>query len=959
MRTLVIVESPAKAKTIAGYLGKGFDVEASFGHVRDLPQRADEIPTADKKNKWAKLGVNVEASFEPLYVVPETKKRHVANLRAASKGIDQLLLATDEDREGESISWHVCELLKPPRSVKIGRIVFHEITPEAIQAAVRSPRAIDERLVRAQETRRILDRLFGYTLSPVLWKKVAPKLSAGRVQSVAVRMLVDRERERAAFKTAWYWDFAATVKPQGAANGSFGARLVTVGGQRVASGRNFDPTTGRLVDSDVLLLDEARATALAEAARASKSWRVERLESKGETERPPVPFMTSTLQQEANRKLRFSSKRTMQIAQGLYEGVDLGGERVGLITYMRTDSLTLAERAITQCRDVITKLYGPEYVPDAPVRYKTKSKNAQEAHEAIRPTDLSRTPESVRAFLDADQRALYELIWKRTIACQMNPARVRRTHVQLAVDVLDAASPQGAPQGAEGASSRTTLSLAASGKQIEFPGFLRAYVEGSDDPEAELAGREVILPQLEIGQALSCLSTEPAGHQTKPPPRLTEASLVKRLEEAGVGRPSTYASIITTIQERGYVFKKGNELVPTFTAYAVTDLLAAHFPEYVDVGFTAKMEDQLDEIAEGARDHVAHLKAFYLGEGDAQGLVAEVEKETPGIAFPAVPIGADPETGAQIVVRVGRFGTYVQRGEGGAGNTATLPEDTVPAELDVPRVLALLAKKGQGPRVIAKDEATGRDVTLRTGRFGSYIEVAQTEAEAASGEKPRRVSLPEGTAPDSIGAEEVATLLRFPRALGKHPKDGEDVTVQMGRFGAYVKWGKETRNVPDWRAAAALELGAAVALLDAPKIRGRRGAPAAPPAPLRELGVVEGRTIKVMDGRYGPYVSDGETHATLPKGSDPQDVTFDEAVEMLRARAASAPKKGFRRGAKRGGGAPKAKAASGGKAKGASRKSAKSSNGDSHAEKPKPDAKSAAGAKAVAPRSGGDDATPV
>ena len=905
---LVIVESPAKAKTIAGYLGEGYEVLASFGHVRDLPERATDLPEALRKMKWGKLGVNVEGNFEPVYVVPEEKKRHVETLRKAAKDADAILLATDEDREGESISWHVLQLLKPGKNTAVSRIVFHEITPEAIRAAVENPRSIDENLVKAQETRRILDRLYGYTLSPVLWKKVAPKLSAGRVQSVAVRVLVERERQRRAFKTAEYWDLEATVAA--GTETAFAARLQTVDGRRVATGKNFDSDTGALKDQDVLLLDEVAARALAEPALHAAPWRVAKLETRPESEKPPVPFMTSTLQQEGNRKLRFSSKRTMQIAQGLYEGVDVGGgERIGLITYMRTDSLTLSDRALEQAREVIAELYGKEYLPAEPARYRTKSKNAQEAHEAIRPTDLARRPEDVRKFLDPDQFKLYELIWKRTIACQMLPARVLRTSVQVEVAVP-------APAGAR------TLRFSASGKQIAFPGFLRAYVEGSDDPEGDLGGQDTMLPPLTEGQTLEARAVTADGHRTKPPARYSEASIIKRLEEAGIGRPSTYASIISTVQDRGYVFKRGNELVPTFLGFAVTDLLEKHFPELVDLDFTARMEDELDEVASGNRDPVAHLGAFYRGDGGGQGLLQQVEERSPSIAYPAIPIGNDSDTGAPLVVRVGRYGTFVQRGEGGKENTVTLPEDTVPADLLVSEVMEMLLQKQQGGKAVGVDAVSGRDVLLRSGRFGAYLEVAQTEDEAATGDKPKRVSLPEGFDLKALTAEDVALLLAFPRNLGPNPDNQEEITVNLGRYGAYVRCGKETRNVPDWREAVTLPLGQAVEILRAPRVRRGKVAVVVKP-PLREFGLLEGAVgpMRLLEGRYGNYVTDGETNATVPRGTDPQTLTPDEAMALIRERQAAGPRKPKRgrRGAAGGGAGAGAGAKAKPKAKGKGR----------------------------------------
>ncbi|MBP9111608.1 MAG: type I DNA topoisomerase [Polyangiaceae bacterium] len=877
MTALVIVESPAKAKTIGGYLGPKFIVLASFGHVRDLPERADEVPLELKKQKWAKLGVNVESNFEPLYIVPDDKRRHVDSLRKLSKEVDEVLLATDEDREGESISWHITQVLKLPKKVPVRRIVFHEVTPEAIREAIDHPREIDENLVRAQETRRILDRLYGYTLSPVLWKKVAPKLSAGRVQSVSVKLLVERERERRRFHSAEYWDLEVELAAKENEK-AFTAKLQTVGEKRVASGKHFDATTGELADKDVLLLGKEEAGELAVNAWKTRPWKVVKIEARPEQERPPVPFMTSTLQQESNRKLRFTSKRTMQIAQQLYEGVELrGGERVGLITYMRTDSLTLSERALTQAREVIADLYGKEYLPADAQRYKNKSKNAQEAHEGIRPTDLSRRPEQLKGVLDPDAFKLYELIWKRTIACQMLPARVQRTQAQFEVVV-----------------SGKALRFSASGKQVVFPGFLRAYVEGSDDPEAELGGEESMLPPLAEGQEMLPMSVLPLEHHTKPPARLTEATLVKRLEELGVGRPSTYASIISTVQDRGYVFKHGNELVPTFTAFAVTEVLEKHFAGFVDVKFTAKMEDQLDEIANGTLDHVTHLTSFYKGEAGRLGLVEQVEKETPSIAYPAILLGTDPE-GTPLVVRVGRYGTFVQRGEGGKENTVSIPEDTLPADLKVSDVLELLRRKAMGPVAVGTDEATGRDVFLRTGRFGSYLEVAQTAEEVEREEKPRRASLPEGFDPSSLTEAIVRDLLAFPKVLGNHPESNEPVVVNLGRYGAYIRCATDTRNVGAYQDALALTLDKALEILKMPKMR--RGKVAVVRVALKEFPKTEQyAAMSVYDGKYGMYVSNGETNATLPKGMKPEELTVEEALRIIAERERMAPTKRRRGG---------------------------------------------------------------
>lgn len=871
MSKLVIVESPAKAKTISRFLGSSYDVQASFGHIRDLPESASDIPADFKKVKWAKLGVNVDSKFEPLYVVTADKKRHVDTLKKAAKGIDELLLATDEDREGESISWHILQLLNPAKKVKVRRIVFHEITPEAIEEALRSPRDIDDDLVRAQETRRILDRLYGYTLSPLLWKKVAPKLSAGRVQSVATRLCVERERARQRFVSATYWDLDAEL---GVGSEKFKARLQKIDGQRVATGKSFDPETGKLIDDTRWLSDED-AGRLGGLVRQSPSWTVVALESKPGTETPPKPFTTSTLQQEAARKLRYNSKRTMQIAQALYEGIDLGGERVGLITYMRTDSLNLAERALTEARDVIRDLYGDDYLPPKPVRYKTKSKGAQEAHEAIRPTTLSRRPQDVKRYLTAEQFALYDLIWKRTIACQMVAARVTRTQVEV-----------------EALAGKEALIFGASGKEIVFSGFLRAYVEGVDDPEAELEGNEKILPSMKVGQNLNLIELEVLDHATMPPARYTEASLIKKLEEEGIGRPSTYVSIISTIQDRGYIYKRGNELIPTFTAFAVTQLLEGAFHDLVDTTFTAKMESELDEIAEGKRDHVEYLQRFYHGNPKQPGIQEQVEKEGPELPFPAVEVGNDPETGDSIVVRIGRYGAFLQRGEGGDGNRSSLPDDLPPAELTVAKALELISKGGNSGEAIAVEPESGLNVVLKKGRFGDYLELEQSEEEKANKEKPRRWSLPPGMKAKDVQPEDIPLLTSFPRSISG--ANGEaDVTIAIGPYGPYVKQGSEIRNVADWREAATLSYEEAKKLLAAPKPTrgGRTGGSIAPREALREFGKLEGAqgAVRVLDGRYGPYVTDGTTNATLPKTMKPEDISAEQALELLIEKAKAGP----------------------------------------------------------------------
>ena len=858
-KTLVIVESPAKAQTISRFLGKDYDVTASYGHVRDLPEGSDQIPEKFKKEKWARLGVNIASNYEPLYVVPTDKKRRVDDLKKRAAGVEQILLATDEDREGESISWHVLQVFKPKKSVDVKRIVFHEITPEAIQAAIKNPRMLDEDLVKAQETRRILDRLYGYTLSPLLWRKVAPKLSAGRVQSVAVRLIVMRERERRDFVIAEYSGISAELK---AKEGSFGAKMFRMAGKNVADGQSFD-SDGTLKEKNAHWLKKEEASSLEEALSGSKPWTVAELETKPGQETPPVPFMTSSLQQEANRKFGFPARLTMQIAQQLYEGIDLGGgERVGLITYMRTDSLSLAERAVAQARDVIRDLYGAEHVPAKPKVYKSKAKNAQEAHEAIRPTELTRIPSEIKNRLTDEQYKLYDLIWKRTLACQMKPADVERTRVVVEVE-----------------NGNRIFAFNASGKRIVFPGFLRAYVEGADDPEAELGDKEKILPGMKVGEELNLLKVEATDHATKPPARYTEATLVKTLEAEGVGRPSTYASIIGTIQDRGYVFKRRNELIPTFTAFAVTELLENHFDELVDIRFTARMEEELDDIADGKRDSVAHLREFYEGSG---GIEKQVETKAADIPFPAITLGED------VVIRIGRNGAFLQRGEGGAGNTGNVPPDLPPADLTLDMAKEIIERSAKGPQSVGTDPETGRAVFHKKGRFGDYLEVEPLEGE----EKPKRVTVPPGVDAETLSQDELDALLAFPKNLGQDAT-GADVVLAIGRYGAYLTAGDRKANVGDWKVAAEMSLeGALEALENGGRGSARTKASAEPIAVLGKAEGVDGE-IKVLDGRYGPYVSNGKTHATIPKGTEPKSVTLEQAAEWIKAKAAAGPSKKF------------------------------------------------------------------
>ena len=852
---LVIVESPAKAKTIGGYLGAGYVVEASIGHIRDLPRNAADVPAKYKGEPWARLGVDTDHDFEPLYVVSVDRKQQVSKLKALVKQADELYLATDEDREGEAIAWHLVQTLDP--KIPVRRMVFHEITPSAIAAAVASPRDIDEHLVDAQETRRILDRLYGYEVSPVLWKKVLPKLSAGRVQSVATRIVVERERARMAFHTAQYWDVEATFAPAAPRPGdpeTFTATLVALDDIRIATGRDFDAATGR-AGGDVLHLDEAGAHGLA-ARLAGRPFEVKRVEEKPYRRRPYPPFMTSTLQQEAGRKLRWSSAVTMRVAQRLYEN--------GFITYMRTDSTNLSTTALTAARSQARELYGDAYVPAEARTYTRKVKNAQEAHEAIRPSgDSFRTPGQVAGQLSSDEFRLYELIWQRTLASQMSDAVGTTVSIRLA--------------GESAAGEQAEFST--SGRTITFPGFLRAYVEDTDE-SAEKDDAEKRLPQLTARDALEARSFEANGHSTSPPARYTEASLVKALEELGIGRPSTYASIMQTIQDRGYVWKKGPALVPSWTAFAVVGLLEDHFGRLVDYGFTASVENDLDSIAAGSASRVDWLRRFYFGAADApsdsqrisaQGglkrLIVDRLEQIDARDVNSIPLG---DTG--VLVRVGRYGPYLQRGE---DERASVPEDLAPDELTPEKVEELLsAPSGDRPLGTADD---GREITAKTGRYGPYV----TDGE-------RSASLFKSMSVDTVELPEALRLLTLPRVLGA--LDGEEVTAQNGRYGPYVKKGTDSRSLETEDQLFTVDLDAATALFAQPKLRGRRAA-AAPP--LREVGLdpVSGQPMVVKDGRFGPYVTDGETNASLRRGDSVEELTVDRAAELLADRRARGPAK--------------------------------------------------------------------
>ncbi len=848
---LVIVESPAKAKTISKYLGNGFVVEASIGHVRDLPQGAAQIPAEYKKEPWSNLGVNVNDNFTPIYIVPPGKSKQIKLLKDRLKEADALYLATDEDREGEAISWHLLEILKP--KVPVHRLVFHEITKDAIQAALASPRSVDDGLVRAQETRRILDRLYGYEVSPLLWRKVRPKLSAGRVQSVAVRMIVERERERMAFVSSTWWDIIGMFEKS---NGqTLQADIVSVDGRKIPAGKDFDSATGKIKNNEMMLLDGPAATALAERVRSGK-FSVTNVEEKPYTSKPYPPFTTSTLQQEANRKLGFTARRTMQVAQSLYEN--------GHITYMRTDSTNLAQVAVDDARRLVSQEYGNDFLPAEARVYKSKVKNAQEAHEGIRPAGHPfELPGTLRNTLNADEFKIFDMIWKRTIASQMADARGRRTTLTI-----------------EGEG----CVFQVSGKTIDFPGYLRAYVEGSDTPDAELADQETVLPSVSIGEVLKCTDMTAKEHSTQPPSRFSEAALTKALEERGIGRPSTYASIIDTIQNRSYAFKKGGALVPTWTAFSVVKLLEQHLSNLVDYQFTAKMEDDLDAISRGEQEYVVYLTSFYFGNG-APGLKAQLEQKGEAIdarEISRIPIGT-PGDGEPVFVRVGRYSPFVEQGE----RTASLKDETPPDEVTLDAALKLLEQAQLGDEPLGTDPETNKPVYLKTGRFGPYVQRGNPDDE----EKPQNASLLKGMDPADIDLATALKLLTLPRNLGDHPQQNQPITAYNGRFGPYVKCGDETRSLPADISPIDVTLEQAVHLLAQPKQRGRGQAAKREPLKVFEESPVTGAKVQLLDGRFGPYVTDGTTNASLPKGAAVEELTFNEALDLLAARAAMGPPK--------------------------------------------------------------------
>ncbi len=841
-KTLVIVESPAKAKKIGGFLGSNYEVLASVGHIRDLPQKAADVTAEMKALGWTALGVNVEQDFSPLYLVPAEKKKTIAELKRALKGADELILATDEDREGESIGWHLADLLQPKVPVK--RMVFSEITKPAILDALKHTRDLDMNLVRAQETRRVLDRLYGYTLSPLLWKKVAPKLSAGRVQSVAVRVMVSRELERLAFHSGTYWDIKAYVTAPG--GDKFTAELSTVGGKRIASGKDFDENTGHLqtsVADKVVLLDEQLAKDV-QARIKDAPWTVSAVESKPSVRRPYAPFTTSSLQQDANNKLRLSAKETMQVAQRLYED--------GYITYMRTDSVNLSQEAVTAARTRIAETYGQDYLSPTPRVFASKTKNAQEAHEAIRPAGTEMlTGDQIG--LSGRELSLYDLIWKRTMACQMADARLRQESA-----TIEAADTE----------------FRATGQVVEFPGFFRAYVEGSDDPEAALEDRDTALPPLKYLDKIGLQKIEPLGHETKPPARYTEASLVKKLEAEGVGRPSTYASIISTVQDRGYVVKTGNQLIPTFKAFAVSKLLEEYFPKLVDLQFTAQMEQSLDDISNGVQEYLPYLRQFYSGE---QGLEATVKHQEANID-PKKACSVTIE-GLNATVRIGRYGPYLQRIEGEVTLTAPLPEDVSPDDINNEMADKLFEAKARGPEALGMHPDEGVPVFSLTGRFGPYVQLGEVSDENP---KPKRSSIPKGTDPASVTLDLALKLLSMPRNLGPHPEDGKPVNAGIGRFGPYVEHNRKFKSLQKTDDVLTIGLERGLELLAMARVK-------AGAEPIRDLGKhpEDDEPVGIYDGKYGHYVKHGSVNATIPKGSDVATFTLEEAIPLLAERAAA------------------------------------------------------------------------
>ncbi len=859
---LVIVESPTKAKTIRKFLPKSYVVEASMGHIRDLPQSATDIPEKFKKEEWAKVGVNVDQNFEPLYVVPKGKSKVISDLKKKMGNADLLYLATDEDREGESISWHLLEVLKPKIPVK--RMVFHEITKSAIERALTETREVDMRLVRAQETRRILDRLVGYTVSPLIWKKIAYGLSAGRVQSAGLRLIVARERERIRFRSATYWDLEAELEKQGKNGGKFTAKAIGLNGKRIAGTKDFDESTGKLIEKkegEILLLDGKEASRLRDALGAA-SFTVQSLEEKQYNQKPSIPFITSTLQQEANRKLGMGARDAMRTAQSLYEQ--------GFITYMRTESPNLSSEAIKGARSAVEDLYGKEYLSPEPRQFSSKNKGAQEAHEAIRPAGAEfKHPRETG--LSGRELALYEMIWMRTVASQM--AEARKLSVSSKI---------------EAKAGKDSVLFNATGSRILFPGFLRAYVEGSDDPEAKLEDREVILPEMKEGDRVTAGLIEALSHTTKPPARFTEASIVQQLEKEGIGRPSTYASIIDTILDRGYARKLGNALVPTFTGVAVMQLLENYFENLVDYKFTSEMEESLDEIAEGTREYLPYLKQFFSGTtGLAEQVKAQEKKIDPNVSRT---VQLDHLKGVEV--KIGRYGAYVVKPGTKTKEEihATIPDDIAPGDLTEMQVEDLLIASEKGPQSMGKDPKTGMDVYCLSGRFGPYVQLGEVTEEKP---KPRRASLLKGMDPKTITLEKALELLSLPRELGIHPEKQKPVLTNLGRFGPYVMCDGDFRSLKKDDNVFTITFDRAMELLREEK-RARRGAQA-----IREVGKHEDQAVEIFDGKYGMYVKWGKINATLPKEMKPEEITLEQAVALIKARAEQVVDKKPKRGARK------------------------------------------------------------
>ncbi len=842
MKRLVIVESPTKTKTISKYLPKGYEVDSSMGHIRDLPSSAKLVPAKYKKESWSSLGINPDDRYFAIYVTPPDKKKIVKRLKDKLKGVDELILATDEDREGEAISWHLLEVLKPKVPVK--RMVFREITKEAVQNALENTRKIDMNLVYAQETRRILDRLAGYTVSPLLWKKIAPGLSAGRVQSVAVEFIVQRERERMKFRKGTYYDLQAMVQKEGNQS-QFKADLTHVDSKRVANGKDFDENTGKLKKpGSVVLLDETQAGSLVSQLKKA-DWKVSDVDVKVQKRNPAPPFITSTFQQEANRKFGFSARDTMSVAQKLYEK--------GFITYMRTDSTRLSGQAIEAAREGIVDQYGKEYLFERVRNYTVKGKSAQEAHEAIRPSG-SRFVMPEQSGLRDRELKLYDLIWKRTIATQMAEAELEFTNVSI-----------------EATSTEATATFRSSGKKILFPGFFRAYVEGSDDPEAALENQEQFLPNLTAGDRIELQDLVFSEHETKPPARYTEATLVKELEKSGVGRPSTYAAVISTIQDRGYAKKEGKALVPSFTAFAVTALLEQHFPDLVNSGFTSNLEDKLDKVANGKQDPVAYLDDYYKG---VNGLKAKVDSQEDQIDPQKAKLLDLPLEGLEgINVAIGRFGPYAKMQKDGEEITTSLPLDMDPSDLTASKLEELIKRSTEEDKPVGLDEDTGLPVFVLSGRYGPYVQLGELTEED---KKPKRVSLLKGMSPEEVDIELALKLLALPRMLGEHPEDGKVVKAGVGRYGPYVVHDGSFKSLTKDDDVLKIELDRAVELLS--QKSAKRGS-----SELYDLGNFPDTEtpIKVMNGRYGPYIKYGKKNIGLPKGKQPEDITKEQAIELI------------------------------------------------------------------------------